>query len=75
LEARELGTILVGVAGAARQTRRRGIEIRITLASDPFLELTFVFCAVEVSFRFRDQPIIIDLPKFVAADSNAFSVC
>ncbi len=37
------------------------------------LELTFVFRAVKVAFRVLDEFIVIKLPKFVAADSNAFS--
>ena len=36
------------------------------------LELTFVFRAVEVAFRFCDQSFVVKLPEFVAADSNVF---
>src|SRR5712691_10893074 len=36
-------------------------------------QLAFVFSAVEMALRFCDEPVIVDLPKFVAADSNAFS--
>ncbi len=44
----------------------------LSLAIDTFLELALVFCAVEVSFRFSDYSVVVDLPKFVAAASNAF---
>jgi hypothetical protein len=43
------------------------------LAIDSVLELTFVLGAVEMASRFGDEPVVVDLPKFVAADSNAFS--
>ena len=42
------------------------------LAIDSVLELTFVLRAVKVAFRFCDEPVLVDLPKFVAADLNAF---
>jgi len=45
----------------------------MTLAVDTVLELTFVLRAIEMAFRFCDESVIVDLPKFVAADSNAFS--
>ena len=38
-----------------------------------FLELPLVIRGVEVAFRFRDQSVVVDLPKFVAADSNFIS--
>src|SRR5438270_2202133 len=40
---------------------------------DSFLELTLVLCVVEMAFRFADETVLVDLPKFVAADANAFS--
>jgi hypothetical protein len=43
------------------------------LAIASVLELTFVLRAVEVAFRVLDEAGVIKLPKFVAADSNAFS--
>ena len=36
-------------------------------------QLTFVLRAVEMAFRFADESVFVDLPKFVATDSNAFS--
>ena len=36
-------------------------------------KLAFVFRAVEMTFRFCDESSVVDLPKFVAADPNAFS--
>jgi len=36
-------------------------------------QLTFVLSAVEVAFRFCDESVVVDLPKFVAADSNSFA--
>src|ERR1700758_1433591 len=35
--------------------------------------LSFVLRGVEIASRFRDKPIIIDLPKFVAGDPNSVS--
>ena len=35
-------------------------------------QLTFVLSAVEVAFRFTDESVIVDLPKFVATDPNLF---
>jgi hypothetical protein len=49
------------------------IEAPPPLAIDTVLELAFVIRAVEMAFRFADEPVIVDLPEFVAADSNAFS--
>jgi hypothetical protein len=43
------------------------------LAIDTVFDLTFVLRAVEMAFRFCDESVIVDLPKFVAADPNAFS--
>jgi hypothetical protein len=37
------------------------------------LELIFILRAVKVTFRFCYEAGIVDLPKFVATDSNAFS--
>src|SRR5947208_1289856 len=36
-------------------------------------QLAFVLRAVEMAFRFADESFVVDLPKFVPADSNAFS--
>jgi hypothetical protein len=49
----------------SRQTR--------VLVVDSVLELAFVLGAVEVAFRFRDESVIVDLPQFVAADTDAVS--
>ncbi len=38
---------------------------------DSVLELAVVLGAVEVAFRFCDEPVIVDLPKFVATGSFA----
>jgi len=38
------------------------------LAIDSVFELAFLLDAVEVAFRFCDESVIVDLPKFVAAD-------
>ena len=35
-------------------------------------QLTFVLRAIKVAFRFCDEPVLVDLPKLVATDSNAF---
>jgi hypothetical protein len=43
------------------------------LTIDAVLELAFVLRAVEAPFRFCDEPVIVDLPKFVSANANAFS--
>jgi hypothetical protein len=37
------------------------------------LELAFVLRGVKVTLRISNQPVVVDLPKLVAADSNAFS--
>jgi len=42
----------------------------MALAIDPVFELTFVLGTVEMAFRFCDELVVVDLPKFVAADSN-----
>ena len=44
-----------------------------SLVIDSELELTFVLSAVEVAFRFCDESVVVDPPKFVAADAKAFS--
>ena len=44
-----------------------------SLVIDAVLELTFVLGAVEMAFRFCDESVVVDLPKFVAADAKAFS--
>ena len=36
------------------------------------LKLAFVLRGVQMAFRFCDEPLVVDLPKFVAADSNVF---
>ena len=36
-------------------------------------QLPFVIRGIEMAFRFCDQPIAVDLPKFISTDSNAFS--
>ena len=46
----------------------------VTCHSSLLTELPFVLRDVEVAFRFGDQPVVVDLPKFVAADSNFFPV-
>jgi hypothetical protein len=38
------------------------------LAIDSGLELTFVLCAVEMAFRFSDEPVVVDLPKVAATE-------
>src|SRR5437867_4885636 len=60
-------------------TSRVYLEGRITelgtkkLAMDSVLELALVLRAVEMAFGFCDESVIVDRPKFVAADANAFS--
>ena len=44
-----------------------------SLVIDSELELTFVLSAVEMAFRFCDESVVVDLPKFVTANSNALS--
>ena len=36
-------------------------------------QLTFVLGGIEVSFRFGDKAVVVDLPEFVAADAKTFS--
>src|ERR1700736_5174726 len=36
-------------------------------------KLPLIIRAVEMAFRFADEPVIVDLPNFVATDSDAFS--
>ena len=58
-------------AGTGVITHQRGYLSKVkALAIDTVLELTFVLCAVEMAFRFCDEPILVDLPKFVAADAS-----
>jgi hypothetical protein len=45
-----------------------------SLVIDAELELTFVLSAVEMASRFCDESVLVDLPKFVAADAKAFPV-
>ena len=40
---------------------------------DSMVKLTFVLGAVEAAFRFCNQTVVVDLPKFVAADANFVS--
>src|SRR5918996_4883126 len=40
---------------------------------DSVPELTFVLRAVEIAFRFCDESVVVDLPKFVAADFHPVS--
>ena len=44
-----------------------------SLVIDSELELTFGPSAVEMASRFCDESVVVDLPKFVAADAKAFS--
>src|SRR5436309_1994289 len=53
---------------ASVSRNQNGLPIGLT---DAFVKLTFVLRAVEVAFRFCDESIVLDLPDFVAADSNA----
>jgi len=43
------------------------------LVIDAEHELTFVLSAVEMESRFCDESVLVDLPKFVAADAKTFS--
>jgi len=36
-------------------------------------QLAIVLGGVEVAFRFGDEAVVVDLPKFIAVDSNAFA--
>ena len=40
---------------------------------DPVLELTFVLRAVEMAFALCDKSVAVDLPKFVAANSDSIT--
>jgi len=51
---------------------RTGI-IRLPYSSSLAFELTFVLSAVEMAFRFCDEPVGIKFPQFVAPDANSFS--
>ena len=44
-----------------------------SLVIDAVLELPLVFCGIEMAFRFCDKSVVVDLPKFVAADAKTFS--
>ena len=44
-----------------------------SLVIDAALELPLVFCGIEMAFRISNQTVLVDLPKFVAAKSKAFS--
>ncbi len=37
------------------------------------LELTFVLGGIEMAFGFCDESVVVEVPKFIAADANAFS--
>ena len=45
----------------------------VTCHSSLLTELPFVIRGVEVAFRFSNQTIIVDLPKFVTANPNFIS--
>jgi hypothetical protein len=45
-----------------------------SLTNDTVFELALVLRAVDMAFRFTDEAVVVDLPKFAVADSNAFSV-
>src|SRR5438270_7769651 len=36
-------------------------------------ELPFILSGIEMTFRFADESVVVDLPKFVAADANTIS--
>ena len=55
-------------AGALLKVHGRQRQLTI----DAVFELAFVLRAVEAPFRFCDESVIVDLPKFVSADANAF---
>jgi hypothetical protein len=42
-------------------------------AIDSELDLKFVLGPVEMAFRFCDEAVLVDCPKFVSANANAFS--
>jgi hypothetical protein len=42
------------------------------LAIESVLELTFVLRVVEMAFRFSDELVVVNVPKFVAVDANVF---
>src|SRR5436190_2165044 len=42
----------------------------VTCHSSLLTELSFVIRGVEMAFRFSNQPVVVDLPKFVTADLN-----
>ena len=56
----------------AASPSRTGI-MRLPYNSSLAFELTLVIRRVEISFRFCDEPVGIKFPKFVAADTKAFS--
>ena len=75
-----LASLNADSSAAIRARRKRSQKRIVDLATcrsyrplTPCLSWRLVFCAVEISFRFRDQTVIVDLPKFVTTDSNAFS--
>src|SRR6184192_822321 len=47
------------------------MSVSCRLPIDSVLEPTFVLGAIEMAFRFRDQSVVANLPKFVAADQRS----
>src|SRR5947208_4351380 len=43
-----------------------------SLVIDAVIELPLVFCGIEMAFRISNQTVLVELPKFVAANSKAF---
>ena len=62
---------IVEIHGFQLQPGGRSRSIALTYV-DSVLELTFVLGGIEMAFGFCDESIVIDLPNFVTADSNAF---
>src|SRR5947208_14340379 len=64
-------TVHLSIAPPSVSSKKLTVARQLTL--DSVFELQFVLSAVEMAIRFADEPGVIKLPPFVAADANAFS--
>ena len=64
---------LAVVGQALRLPNQKAATDAVPYNSSLAFELAIVLGAVEMAFRFCDESVLVDLPKFVAADAKAFS--
>jgi len=62
---------VIEIHGSQLQPAGRLRSIARTCADSVF-DLVFVLRAIKVAFRFCNEAVIVDPPKFIAADSNVF---